>query len=211
MLVATTDRPDHAGRTARASSARAASILAMSIFFIVIIASIARLAALVSGSFIAAVNARGTICQLNPNLLAPAAHAFLAAATDDRIPVAVGFLLRVGEHLERDRLVEGEFGAAVQPDEMLTQNRELHGQHVAGLTAWIVAGRLMYCGDAAVRKSRGIELCGLPAFLSNHRQGAIVILSVMVLILSSCGSGFQFPCYRAGSNSSIGLPSGSSI
>ena len=40
----------------------------MSIFFIAIIASIARFAAAVSGSFIASVNARGTICQLKPNL-----------------------------------------------------------------------------------------------------------------------------------------------
>src|SRR6476646_4903933 len=65
-------------------------------------------------------------------VLAPAAHAFLAAAADDRIPVAVGLLLRVGEHLERDRLVEGEFGSAVQADEALTKNREIHRQHIAG-------------------------------------------------------------------------------
>jgi hypothetical protein len=97
------------------SPARAASILAMSIFFIVIIASIARLAAAVSGSLIASINARGANlpAQSEP-VPAPPAHAFLAAARNDRIPVAVGFLLRVGEHLERDRLVESEFGAAVQ-------------------------------------------------------------------------------------------------
>src|SRR5262245_48592036 len=47
---------------------RAASIRAMSIFFIVIIASNARFAAAVLESLIASANTRGTICQLNPNL-----------------------------------------------------------------------------------------------------------------------------------------------
>jgi hypothetical protein len=51
----------------RTSPARAASIVAMSLFFIVIIASIARLAAAVSGSLIASINTRGVICHLNPN------------------------------------------------------------------------------------------------------------------------------------------------
>ena len=47
---------------------RAASILAMSIFFIVIIASIARLARRGVGIVHALDQRRGTICQLNPNL-----------------------------------------------------------------------------------------------------------------------------------------------
>ena len=57
----------YAGRDAWAPAC-AASIVAMSIFFIVIIASIARLAAAVSESLIASIKARGAICQLNPNL-----------------------------------------------------------------------------------------------------------------------------------------------
>ncbi len=47
---------------------RAASIAAMSIFFICIIASNARLAAAVSGSVTAFVRAIGVICQDNPHL-----------------------------------------------------------------------------------------------------------------------------------------------
>jgi len=47
---------------------RAASIAAMSIFFICIIASNARLAAAVSGSVIAFVRASGVICQDRPHL-----------------------------------------------------------------------------------------------------------------------------------------------
>jgi hypothetical protein len=46
----------------------AGSILAMSIFPMVIIASTARFAATVSPSFIASVSAWGTSCQLYPNL-----------------------------------------------------------------------------------------------------------------------------------------------
>src|ERR1700733_10770800 len=47
---------------------RAASIAAMSIFLIVIIASNARLAAAGSGSVIASISATGVICQDSPHL-----------------------------------------------------------------------------------------------------------------------------------------------
>ena len=157
----------------------------MSIFLIVIIASIARLAAARSGSFIAAINARGAICQLKPELvLAPAALALLAAVADDRIPVAVGFLLRVGEHLEGDRLVEREFGAAVQPEERLAQHGELHRQHVAGLAVGIIARRFVDRADAAVGESRGVELRGLLGVLVEPQAGARFSFCLACLILS---------------------------
>ena len=54
---------------------RAASIAAMSIFFICIIASNARLAAAVSGSVTALVRAIGVICQDNPHLSLHQPHA----------------------------------------------------------------------------------------------------------------------------------------
>src|SRR5262245_53748185 len=54
---------------------RAASIAAMSIFFICIIASNARLAAAVSGSVTAFVRAIGVICQDNPHLSLHQPHA----------------------------------------------------------------------------------------------------------------------------------------
>src|SRR6266511_6287853 len=54
---------------------RAASIAAMSIFFISIIASNARLAAAGSGSLIACVNASGVICQDRPHLSLHQPHA----------------------------------------------------------------------------------------------------------------------------------------
>ena len=57
------------------STPRAASIAAMSIFFICIIASNARFAAAGSGSVIAFVSAMGVICQDNPHLSLHQPHA----------------------------------------------------------------------------------------------------------------------------------------
>ncbi len=56
------------GGVARFQPRRAASIMAMSIFFIVIIASNARLATAGSGLVIPSVRAIGVICQDNPHL-----------------------------------------------------------------------------------------------------------------------------------------------
>src|SRR5207248_2188660 len=84
--------------------------------------------------------------------------------------------LCIGEYLERDRLVEPELGAAVQPDEMLTQHGEVHGQHVAGLAAWIVTRRLVYRNDAAVREGRGIERCGFLGVLVEPQAGCDIDL-----------------------------------
>src|SRR5215471_18546385 len=39
-------------------------------------------------------------------VLAPTTHAFLTTVSNNRIPVAVGFLLRIGEDLERNGFVE---------------------------------------------------------------------------------------------------------
>ena len=95
---------------------RAASIAAMSIFFISIIASNARLAAARSGSASGSQGARRDLPRQAPLVLAPAACAFLAAIADDRVPQAVGFGLVVGRDLEREGLVVLEPGAAVQPE-----------------------------------------------------------------------------------------------
>ena len=61
--------------TMPSQSRRAASIAAMSIFFICIIASNARFAAAGSGSVIALVRAIGVICQDNPHLSLHQPHA----------------------------------------------------------------------------------------------------------------------------------------
>src|SRR5437868_66476 len=66
---------DIAVRKKHSQPRRAASIAAMSIFFICIIASKARFAAAGSGSVIACVRAIGVICQDNPHLSLHQPHA----------------------------------------------------------------------------------------------------------------------------------------
>jgi hypothetical protein len=61
-----------------------------------------------------------------PLVLAPAAGAFFAAAPCDRIPVAIGFFLVVGQDHEADGLVGFEIGTAVQPDERAAEHGEFH-------------------------------------------------------------------------------------
>ena len=79
-------------------------MVATSIFFIVIIASKARLASAPPAAS-ASVSARGVICQERPQRSLHQPHcALLAAVADDRVPVAVGLFLIVGRDLEGERL-----------------------------------------------------------------------------------------------------------
>ena len=102
----------------RSRRATAASILATSIFCIVIIASNARLAAALSGLVIASSRTRGVICQEKPHLsLHQPQSLSCAAVVDDRVPVAVGFFLVLGDDHEADRFIGLEIGPAVEADE----------------------------------------------------------------------------------------------
>src|SRR5690606_36261635 len=64
-------------------------------------------------------------------VLAPAAHALLAAVGGERVPVAVDFGLGLAGNLERDRLGELEVRAAVQAGEGLAHQLELDGDGLA--------------------------------------------------------------------------------
>src|SRR5690606_35415482 len=104
--------------------------------------------------------ARGDLPRQPPLVLAPAAFAFLPAVADDRIPVAVGFLLVVGRHLERERLAVLERRAAVEAHAGDAHYREVDRQHVALLAIGIVPGGVVDGVDAAVGEGRGIEVRG---------------------------------------------------
>src|SRR3954468_24196467 len=93
-----------------------------------------------------------------PAVLAPTAGAFLAAVVDDRVPVAVGLGLILGNHHEADRFVRGEVGAAVEANELLAEHAELDGQLVAFLAAGEVRRCLVGGADLTVRKDGGVEL-----------------------------------------------------
>jgi hypothetical protein len=109
-------------------------MVAMSIFFIGIIASKARFASPPPAAS-ASVNARGVICQEAPPVLAPTALTFLAAIADDRAPVAVRLFLIVRRDLEGKGLAVPELPAAVETETGTAQNGELHRQHIALLAA----------------------------------------------------------------------------
>src|SRR5258706_297949 len=104
--------------------------------------------------------ARGDLPGEAPAVLAPAALALLASVADDRVPVAVGFLLVVRRDLEGERLALLEGRTAVEAETRNAQDRELHGEDIAGLASREVAGRLANRGHSAVRKGGGIEACG---------------------------------------------------
>ena len=130
----------------------------MSIFFIVIIASNARLAAAGSGSVIAFVRATGVICQDRPHLSLHQPQALsCAAVADDRVPVAVRLGLVGGRDLERERLVVLERRPAVEAEARDAQHGELDGQHVPLLPRREVARRAVHRADGRVGKRLGVK------------------------------------------------------
>src|SRR3546814_16437859 len=101
--------------------------------------------------------ARGDLPVHAPFVLAPAALAFLPAVSDDRVPIAVGFLLTVGVDLKGKGLAMLEDGSAVETDARSDEHGELDRQHRAYLPARSVDGRRV-AGDArAARRGRGIK------------------------------------------------------
>jgi hypothetical protein len=135
---------------------RAASIAAMSILFIVIIAWKARWASLPPVAS-ASVSARGNLPGEAPAVLAPTALAFRAALADDRVPVSVRLFLILRRELEGKGLAVPERRAAVETETGDAQDGELHRQHIAFLAARIVSGGLVNSGDFTVRKGGGVE------------------------------------------------------
>src|SRR5262245_19268565 len=96
-----------------------------------------------------------------PAILAPATFALLAFVADDRVPVAVRFLLVVRRDLEGERLAVFERRAAVEAETGNAQDGELHRQDVSSLAAREVAGRLVNRSHFAVRKGSGVEARGI--------------------------------------------------
>src|SRR5688500_15154626 len=74
---------------------------------------------------------RSNLPGQSPAILAPATGAFLATITDDRVPVAVGFLLRVGRDLKGERLAVPKSRPAVKAETGNTENGEFHCEDVA--------------------------------------------------------------------------------
>src|SRR4029077_8850208 len=102
-------------------------------------------------------HARRVLPGNSPLVLAPPALALLPAIADDCVPVAVRLCLVFGRDLEREGFVVLEHRAAVEAETGYAEDREIHRQHVALLSAGIVAGRMEDRTDRAVGKGGGIE------------------------------------------------------
>src|SRR5690606_15918103 len=94
----------------------------------------------------------------SPAVPAPAALAGLAAVSNDRVPVAIGLLLVLGQDLERERLALGVHRSTVQSGAVHAAHGELHHQFVSLLATGEVARRVVDRDNLAVRKYTGIEL-----------------------------------------------------
>src|SRR3546814_19995044 len=104
--------------------------------------------------------ARGDLPVHAPFVLAPAALAFLPAVSDDRVPIAVGFLLTVGVDLKGKGLAMLEDGSAVEPDARSAEHGDLDRQNRAFLAARIFERSAVGGAGRAVRQGRGIERKG---------------------------------------------------
>src|SRR4029079_1599478 len=88
---------------------------------------------------------------------APAAHAFLAAVTNDGIPIAIRLGLVICGDLKRKGFVMFEHRTAVEANAGNAGNFKLDRQHVALLAGRIVTGRAMDGAHGAVGKGFGIK------------------------------------------------------
>src|SRR6266568_5023106 len=139
---------------------------AMSIFFIVIIASKARFA--------------------SPP---PAARAFRAAIADDRVPVTVRLFLVIRRDLEGKGLGVPERRAAVETETRNAQHGELDRQHIALLAARIVAGSLVNSGYFAIRKGGGVEARRLMRVFVKPETDRVLWLHVRMFLMLDRGEG----------------------
>ena len=74
-------------------------------------------------------------------------------------------------------------GPPLRPRQGMPQHGELHRQHIALLTARIVAGRLVNGGDFAIRKGGGVEARRLMRVLVEPEADRVFWLHLRVLLL----------------------------
>ncbi len=130
--------------------------------------------------------ARGDLPVHTPAVFAPTALALLPTVANDRIPVAVGFFLRVGGDLEREGLGVREGRPAVQTDAGDAADGEMDDQYIARLARGIVGGRAQDGCHLAVGKDRSIKSC---SFL-----GLSVVPNANRVLCDVCHIVFPFTC-----------------
>lgn len=125
--------------------------------------------------------ARGNLPRKAPAVLAPAAHAFLAAVADDGVPQPVGLGLVVGEDHEADRFVGDEHRTAVDAQEIAAADGELDHQFLALRAGRRVRGRCANLADVAVGEVGGIEFRCLAGVAVIEQQAGDDLLGHLTL------------------------------
>lgn len=87
-----------------------------------------------------------------------------AAIADNRVPIAVGFFLVVGQHHEADGFVRCKVGTTIQPHERSAEHGEVDRQLIAFLPVRIIGRGCLRAADMAVGKGGRIELRRLARF-----------------------------------------------
>src|SRR5215471_5759427 len=148
---------------ARNQPRRAVSIASISIFFIFIIPSKARLASAPPAAS-ASVSARGVICHERPQR-------------------TIRLLLSVSCNLERKGLAVPESRAAVETETRDPHDGKLHGQDIALLAAGIVSGGIVNPGYFTIGKSGGIEARCLVRVFVKPEANRVLWLHIRMLRL----------------------------
>src|SRR5579863_2713183 len=125
---------------------------------------------------------RSDLPRQAPAVLAPAALALGSAVTDDRVPVAIGLRLILGDNLKGEGFAVLEGRAAIQAEAGHPYHRELDRQHLALLASGVITWGAVYRGDAAVWKGLGVEpggfFCGTVVpkanYVSGHRRSLLM-------------------------------------
>src|SRR5512138_3388141 len=93
----------------------------------------------------------------SPTVPAPPASALLAAMADNRIPIAIRFLLRISRNLEGERLAVFELRPTIETQTRNAEDGEFHREDFAFLAAGKIARGFVNRGYLTVRECGGVE------------------------------------------------------
>src|SRR5690606_7028940 len=104
-----------------------------------------------AGGHRASEGARRDLPRQTPAILAPAAGALLPTIADDRVPVAVRLLLRIGRDLERKGLALWKNRAAIQAETRNAKDGKLYCEHLPLFPTRVIARCAVNRGHLAIR------------------------------------------------------------
>jgi hypothetical protein len=93
----------------------------------------------------------------SPTVPAPPASALLAAIADNRIPIAIRFLLRISRNLEGERLAVFELRPTIETQTRNAEDGEFHREDFAFLATGKIAGGFVNRDYLTVRERGGVE------------------------------------------------------